>query len=135
MTDLTDIFVTPLRKADPLKALKSSIEKNEDEIMDLNRRQLDRGLDSEGGSLGKYKNFKYKNRYEPVDLKLTGDFRNKFSLQVSDKETEIFSQDAKEAKLKKKYGKAIFGISAPLIPNMQTIIENDFIENVQKQLT
>jgi hypothetical protein len=135
MMNFDDIFLWPLEKASPLKALKESIAKNEDAIMDLNRQQLDRGLDSEGQSLGRYKNFKYKGRFQPVDLKLTGDFRNKFSLQVSDKETEIFSQDEKEEKLKKKYGKQIFGVPTPLLPNMIDLIENDFIDNYSKQLT
>src|SRR5690606_4055601 len=96
MIDVRDIFYGPFVATDPRTALKSAIQQNEEKILDLNRQQLDRGLDSEGKSLGRYKNFKYKNRWQPVDLKLTGDFRNKFSLQVTDKETEIFSQDVKE---------------------------------------
>jgi hypothetical protein len=91
-------------------------------------------LDSTGRSLGKYKNFKYKNRFQPVDLKLTGEFRNKFSLQISDTDTEIFSQDQKEGKLVKKYGKDIFGVPSPLIGNVEDIIKEDFIENYRRQI-
>lgn len=134
MVDFKDIFYDQFKGVKPIDALKEAIAANEDRIMDLNRQQLDRGLDSEGRSLGKYANFKYKNRFQPVDLKLTGDFRNKFSLQITDKETEIFSQDAKEEKLKKRYGKDIFGIPDQFITNMQDIIEEDFIREYQERI-
>lgn len=129
-----DVFTLPFELTNPVKALKDAIVSNEEAILDINRQQLDRGQDSKGNSLGKYANFKYKGRFQPVDLKLTGDFRDKFSLQVDDKKTEIFSQDQKEELLKKKYGKDIFGISAPFIPNVVDAIDDDFISNYQKQL-
>lgn len=132
MNQITEIFFNPFKGVKPIEALKDAISANEDRIMDLNRQQLDRGLDSEGRSLGKYANFKYKNRFQPVDLKLTGDFRNKFSLQIDDKQTEIFSQDEKETKLIKRYGKDIFGIPDTFIPNMQDIIEETFIKEYQE---
>ena len=132
--DFSDIFVHPLKDADPLQALTKAIEKNEQKILDLNRQQLDRGLDAKGSSLGKYANFKYKNRFQPVDLKLTGAFRDKFTLEVNKTATVFFSQDEKEAKLEKRYGKDIHGIPDYLIPNMQDIIEEDFIQNYQTLL-
>ena len=134
MIDVSDIFFDQFQNTKPLIALKEAIAANEDKILDLNRQQLDRGQDSQGRSLGRYANFKYKNRFEPVDLKLTGDFRNKFSLQIDDKQTEIFSQDVKEEKLKKRYGKEIFGISNTYLPNMQGLIEDDFVKHYQQQL-
>lgn len=134
MIDLADIFTEPLIDADPKQALKKALEKNEQKILDLNRQQLDKGLDAKGKSLGKYASFKYKNRFQPVDLKLTGSFRDKFTLEVNDKASFIFSQDEKEAKLEKKYGKDIHGISEQLIPNMQDIIEDDFIDGYQTLL-
>lgn len=132
--DFLDIFFTPLASAKPLEALKTAIEKNEDKIMDLNREQLDRGLDSAGKSLGKYANFKYKNRFQPVDLKLTGDFRDRFTLAVDDKQTIIFSQDVKDDDLRKRYGNDITGIADRDIERMQEIIEPDFINNFSFQI-
>lgn len=132
--DFLDIFFEPLASAKPIEALKIAIEKNEDKIMDLNRQQLDKGLDSAGKSLGKYKNFKYKNRFQPVDLKLTDDFREKFTLAVDDKQTEIFSQDVKDDKLRKQYGNDITGIGDRNIERMQEIIEPDFINNYSFQI-
>lgn len=134
MRDFLSILFDPITKGSPLEALKTSIRANEDEIMDLNRQQLDRGLDSKGKTLGRYANFKYKGRWQPVDLKKTGDFRDKFSLQIDDKATEIFSQDEKEAKLKKRYGKEIFGVPAPLINNVREIVRDEFINDFRKQV-
>jgi hypothetical protein len=134
MLDFSEIFVEPLQDADPKYALMKALEQNEEAILDLNRQQLDRGLDARGNSLGKYKSFKYKNRWTPVDLKLTGAWRGKFTLQVKENESEIFSQDQKEEKLKAKYGKDIEGIPNYLIPNMQAIIEEDFVRNFQSLL-
>lgn len=131
---ITTLFTLPFELTDPKKALKDAIIKNEETILDLNRQQLDRGKDAKGDSLGKYKNFKYKNRWQPVDLKLTGDFRDKFSLQVDDKQTTIFSQDRKDDLLTKRYGKDIFGVADPFIPNVTNAIEDDFVNNYQKQL-
>ncbi len=134
MFDFKDIFVQPFEDTKPVKALVTAIEKHEDAIMDLNRQQLDRGLDSKGESLGRYKNFKYKDRWQPVDLKLTGDFRRKFTLQSDDKQTTIFSQDHKAPGLEKRYGVDINGVPSSLIPNMQELIEDDFVEQYGKQL-
>jgi hypothetical protein len=134
MVEFLSIFYDPLNAVDVLDCLKEAIRTNEDAIMDLNKQQLDKGLDATGKDLGKYRNFSYKNRWRPVDLKLTGKFRNEFSLEVTDKGTEIFSQDSKEEKLKTQYGKDIFGIPAPLIDNMQEIVREDFIRNYQNEL-
>ena len=133
MVEFFSIFYDPLNAVDVLDCLKNAIRKNEDPIMNLNKQQLDRGLDATGKDLGKYANFKYKNRWRPVDLKLTGEFRDKFSLEVDDKGTEIFSQDSKEEKLKMRWGKDIFGIPSPLIDNMQEIVREDFIREFEKR--
>jgi hypothetical protein len=134
MMDFKEIFVKPFEETKPVKALVTAIERHEDAIMDLNRQQLDRGLDANGKSLGRYKNFNYKGRWQPIDLKREGPFRNKFTLQSDDKETEIFSQDRKAPWLEKRYGKDINGVPSSLIPNMQDLIEEDFIEEYEKQL-
>jgi hypothetical protein len=135
MIDLTDIFVQPLKKAKPLISLKKAIEKNEEVIMELNKQQLDRGLDSKGKSLGRYKNFNYKGRFTPIDLKLKGDYRDKFTLGVDDKGSEIFSQDWKADIMDWRYGEDITGIPDQLLPNVQDLILDDFVNDYQQQLT
>ena len=134
MIDVMDIFYYPLKDADPLQPLISAIEKNEEKILDLNRQQLDRGLDAKGEDLGEYKNINYKGRRRPIDLKLTGSFRDKMNLQVTKKDTEVFSQDQKYEKLKKFRGKDPLGVAQPYISNMEDIIEEDFVKGYQSLL-
>lgn len=126
--------MAPLLRLDPLKALKEAIEQNEEALLDLNRQQLDRGLDSAGKSLGKYRNFSYKDRFAPVDLKNTGEWRRKFTLAVDDRKSEIFSQDPKQKDLEKKYGKDINGIPRSMLPSAARLILPDLIGNAKKQI-
>jgi hypothetical protein len=126
------IFVQPLKKMQPLEALKDALLTNDEKIFALNTQQLDRGLDAKAVSLGKYKNFNYKKRYQPVDLLLTGDFRKKFTLEVRNTESRIFSQDWKDDILVSRYGKDIFGVPKVMYPNLGMILLDDFIKNVRK---
>jgi hypothetical protein len=57
---IMNLFMAPLNKLSPASALQVAIEKNDQEIIQLNQQQLDRGQDADGKSLGRYKNFKYK---------------------------------------------------------------------------
>lgn len=130
--DVRDIFLKPFIAVDPTHSLQKAIEGNKEEILDLNRQQLDRGLDSEGDSLGKYKNFRYKNRWRPVDLKLEGDFRGEMDLRTDAKGTELYSHDWKMPILEKRYGKDIFGVPTVFISNMQSAIVDDFVNEYSK---
>lgn len=130
--DFLDIFFEPLRAADPNKALRKALDQHEEQILDLNRQQMDRGLDARGKSLGRYKNYNYKHRFEPIDLKLTGAFRDKLTLGVKEKESEIFSQDWKQDIIEKRWPDAE-GIPGNLIPTVQDIILDDFQENFKQQ--
>lgn len=125
------LFVDALKKMQPGKAMQVAVEKNEADIIAANNRQLDQGLDGAGKSLGRYKNFKYKNRFQPVDLRLTGDYRRKKTVTADVKKTEIFSQDWKEPILEKKYGKNISKVSPSA---MQEIIKKDFFIEAKKQV-
>lgn len=130
--DFLDIFFDPLKEKDPTKALREALEQHDEQILDLNRQQLDRGLDAKGKSLGRYKNYNYKHRWEPIDLKRTGDYRNKFTLGVKPTETEIFSQDWKQGILERRW-KDAQGIPENLLPTVGDIILDDFQENFAKQ--
>lgn len=133
-TNLNDIFFDPLNTLDPLEALKKSIVDNQEKITQLNKDQLDRGLDSEGKDLGEYKNIRYKGRLRPVDLKNKNDFRSELYVKQDNVQSDIFSFDSKEAMLKKKYGKNIVGVPTDKVDDMIKIVESDFIDNYQKQL-
>lgn len=127
MATIEEIFLGELRRKDPLKALKKAIVKNEKAILDINRKQMDRGETAQGTSIGQYKNLNYKGRREPVDLLLEGPFRAEMYLEVDDTKTEFNSSNKKTPWLAKKYKKErIFGISTPGIPVVGEIIKEDF---------
>lgn len=132
--NVKSVFYDKLRALKPVRALQKAIIKNADAISDLNRQQLDKGLDSEGKSLGKYARFNYKGRWQPVDLKLKGPFRREFYVEPDEKKTEIKSTDWKESILIKMYGRNIHGVPKYLIPNMGHIVLADFINEFKKQL-
>lgn len=132
--DFSKIFVLPLTQLKPVEALKKALVQSANEIIDLNRQQLDKGLDATGKSLGKYANFSYKGRLQPVDLNLTGSFRRKFYLIIDEKQTEIKSEDEKEGLLIWMYGKNIHGVPKYLIPNVRALILDDYQKFFKQQL-
>lgn len=107
---ITELFAGRFSRISPVENLKHSLIQNQREILDQNESQMDKGVDSEGNSIGSYKFFEYKNRYEPVDLLLTGSFRDKMFLTIDNEKTAISSTDEKRQRLVKKYGDDIFGI-------------------------
>lgn len=129
-----DFLVRPFKDLDMQALIAEAMSEKDEPILDLNRQQLDRGLDAKGESLGRYKNFKYKNRYQPVDLKLKGDYREKFTLAAGKKSAEIFSQDFKDGFLKKRYGKDINGIAQPFKSNVAEIIRDPLGEKIKSKL-
>jgi hypothetical protein len=131
---LETLFVLPLDLMQPLPSLKKAIEKNDEVFIQANRQQMDRGLTSKSKSIGRYKRFSYKDRFEPVDLLKEGPFRGKMTVQVSDTETEIFSQDIKNDKLVAKYGEDIFGVPRELLPTVADALKEDFISDVRRKL-
>lgn len=107
--------------------ISASLDKHAEQVMDYNKQQLDKGLDSKGKSLGEYRNFAYKKRFKPVDLKLTGSFRDKFTINRSKgkKQSEIFSQDEKQDDLVKRFGPDIQGLSFANLKNTGELIRPD----------
>jgi len=65
---------------------------------------------------------------------LEGDFRDRFTLEVGDKYSRIFSQDWKNDILTDRYGEDLFGIADPFLDNIRQAIEPDFVNNYQEQL-
>lgn len=89
------------------KALRA----NKETVAEYNREQLERGIDSEVRDLGIYKDFNYKNRWRPVDLKLTGDFHRSIKPKFGSSAFEMTSNDPKADMLQDKYGDTILGLS------------------------
>ena len=120
--------MTIIQKLENFKALKrdlrviamDSLVDTQDEYLDMQRDQMTRGINSDGGEIGMYRSQAYqymKERMNPlaggtVDLKLTGDFQAELTLRrMSNKEYSIYSQDVKAPMLKKKYGEIIYFLS------------------------
>ena len=120
--------MTIIQKLENFKSLKrdlrviamDSLVDTQDEYLDMQRDQMTRGINSDGGEIGFYQSKAYqfmKERMNPlaggtVDLKLTGDFQAELTLRrMSDKEYSIYSQDVKAPMLKKKYGENIYFLS------------------------
>ena len=133
-TTINNFISQPLKNIDFLALFAKALQANEAYIFELNNQQLDKGQDSEGKSLGRYANFKYKNRFQPVDLLLTGAFREKETLQINKKDAEVFSQDYKYPFLTKRYGVNIFGIQSALAPNLAEKIKPFLGELIKEQI-
>ena len=116
------------------RLLDECVTENQDAITDLNRAQLDKGLDSDGKSLGEYKFFDYKSRWEPVDLKQTGSFRDSFKATPFGKGFEIEASDPKTGKLLDKYGEAVLGIAESDNDEVAAILLPDLIEKINAEL-
>jgi hypothetical protein len=133
-SQIKTFFVDPFRSLDLNKLFQNALEKSQDTVFILNYQQLDKGVDAKGKSLGRYRNFKYKNRYTPVDLLLTGAWRGKFTLGTHKDYAEVFSQDVKEDMLVKRYGKDIEGLSKQSEANLAEVIKPKLGEMIKKEL-
>ncbi|WP_080057185.1 hypothetical protein [Spirosoma aerolatum] len=89
---------------------EQTVMQHEAQITDFNRKQLDKGLRSDGSDLGQYSSIKYKGRLRPVDLDLTGAFRDSFQVDPETGGFIINATDSKTEKLQTKYGEDILGV-------------------------
>jgi len=82
---------------------EQAVQAHERDIVDLNKQQLDAGINANGASLGEYSSIKYKGRKKPVDLLLTGAFRGGFNVDPETGGFVVNSTDPKAAFLDKRY--------------------------------
>lgn len=131
-----NFFSERLERVDMHNVLNRAIEVNEDIISDQNTNQLDKGLDSVGNDLGEYANYEYKNRWKPIDLKLTGDFRKSIAPKTAAEEFAMSASDWKTDKLVTAFGSAILGLSDEGVQTTGEFIKDDvqqlFAEEVLK---
>ena len=118
-------------------AIDYAVSKNKEQLEDLNTLQLDTGADTEGKSLGNYRNIAYKGRLNPVDLKDTGAFRKGLKVKSVKGVIEMDSTDTKTVKLTERYGDNIVGIPRKDIESGEVgeILLEDIIFVVKKQLS
>lgn len=106
---------------DIVTATAEIMKDNEQDVVELNRQQLLKGLTADNDVVGDYRSMGYalmKERMNPlagfgnVDLKFTGEFYTGFTLIIDGNQYVIFSVNWKTNKLVKKYGDGIFGLNA-----------------------
>ena len=107
-----------LKAIDIVKIAEEAILEDKRAIIQANKAQLyEDGIDSLGRSLGRYSpmTIEYKKAagqpYDRVTLKDTGDFYAGFDLASKEFPFSIESSDIKTEKLKKRFGKNIFGLT------------------------
>jgi hypothetical protein len=106
-----NFFIQQLLDINVHKIINRAIAANVDIIIDQNLIQLDKGLDSLGSDLGIYARYAYKDRWKPIDLNLSGDFRRSIYPQFSDESFTLEASDPKTSKLQMRYGDEILGLS------------------------
>jgi hypothetical protein len=127
-------FTAPLAAIDLEDVIKRAIDNNADLISDLVGKQLDQGLDGQGNDLGEYANFEYKGRWSPVDLKLTGDFRQSIVPGTYKDFFEMTASDPKTEDLTQRYGDPIIDLSDDSIEKVKEYIIDDMIEFTEAEL-
>lgn len=118
MTTISQLRKTA-RKIDLIELIDACILETKEHLFNLVRAQLASGQSSED-YLPVYKSDEYSKRkqklgskapYGITDLKLTGNFVDKFYLRVSKNSVIIRSRDKKNSKILEKYGPEIFALN------------------------
>lgn len=108
------------QKVDLTEIMGEVVMSNPDQILDLNKGQLESGVDKKGARLSKYRSNSYavlKNNQNPrpgfgnPDLKRTGAFHASFVVDVRGDDVVFSAGDSKAPALEAKYGSAIFGLT------------------------
>ena len=127
-------------------AIDFAVKQHHEELEDLNTMQLDEGVDMEGKSLGSYGKLIYKGRYQPVDLKKTGDWRKSqkvtsqkgvIEMTASNWKTRVLIDGEKKGKGKQKgYGEDILGLPKKDLESGEVggILLNSIILEVKRQI-
>lgn len=133
MIDLTALL--NLDRIQPESAVQQAIIENKEPLLKLNDSQLDKGVDARGADLGQYKNFKYKNRFRPIDLKQKGDFRNAEDIIVDDTDMLFVDPDTKTDILMNRYGDDIIGLTDDNQTAAAQILAPSVIQHLENQLS
>ena len=126
-----------------LEVIKSIVEDNSNEIIDLNTEDqlFDRGIGSDGESLGVYSN-PYKKLKKAigqpsdrVTLRLEGDFYKSFEVIIGSKQFQINATDKKTKWLIQRYGEKIFGLTSDNVSLFREIvIRPELLKEIRKEI-
>lgn len=115
-----------------------AMKQNEKQIVDLNKQQLDEGVDARGFRITpEYSAFtvmKKKEKgqvFDRVTLEDTGAFRNRMKLNVKQSTFEIDSDDSKTPDLKEKYSEDILGLSDSGKKEAWVIVKPDVVQDIK----
>lgn len=136
MMRMFDIIEKKIDGINLFQAIDFSVANHNTELEDLNTLQLDKGIDTEGKSLGTYKDIRYKGRIDRVDLKDEGDFRGSINAISRQGQITLTATDWKTNKLTTRYGENIIGIPRKDLENgeVKSILLEDIIIKVKEQL-
>lgn len=130
--DLTGLI--NLQRIDLEQAVVNALLGKKETILKFNDEQLDKGEDSNGKDLGKYKNFKYKGRFSPIDLKDKNDYRNAEDIVFDNSEMVFIDSDFKDPFLTKRFG-PVKGLNEQNIERTAQLILPDVITNLENQIS
>jgi hypothetical protein len=112
----------------------------EESLEEIQRSQMEHGLNADGEPIGQYKQEWYADRknmmnplagYGQVDLKHTGRFYDNITVAIINDELIIESTDGKNEALIEKYGENIFGINEDF---KQRYIDEDLRPEFKKEI-
>ncbi len=126
-----------------LEVIKSIVEDNSNEIIDLNTEDqlFDRGIGSDGESLGVYSN-PYKKLKKAigqpsdrVTLRLEGDFYKSFEVIIGDKQFRINATDKKTKWLINRYGEKVFGLTKDNLSLFrEVVVKPELLKEIRKTI-
>lgn len=139
MSDQLDIVLSKfeaIQKGKLEDFFEKAIDSQAPEMEEMNRRQLDQGLKSDGTRLPAYapRTKKIKailgQQTAPMNLRDTGSFQDHIKAKKYGKFLELQSDDVKEGKLVETYGEAILGLTE----ENEARIGEAALEEVNKEL-
>ena len=121
---------------DITRAIDYAVKVHATELEDLNTMELEKGVNMEGVSLGRYKSISYKGRLTPVDLKKTGAFHKSITVKSVKGVIELDSKDVKIGKLALTYGDDIVGLPKQAIQSGEVgeILLESIVVDIKRQI-
>lgn len=136
-------WISSLNRSNLEDVFRRTVLENQEEILDLNTAQLDKGIDSFGRFLEEYASDDYAQFKKSIgsqaplgipDLLLEGNFRDGFVLTWKGQYFIFESTDEKEAKLIKKYGSDLFGLTIESQTEITPQLAETFIRLFRNEL-
>ena len=113
----------------------------EAEILDMNTDQLEKGIEATGNPVSPpYRPLTIsikQQKGQPTDrvtLKDEGDFHDSFFLVLNQTSFAIYAKDEKTARIERKYGRDIFGLTDENLQSLIEMIKPDLIDTLKSMI-